>query len=146
MGAASPFSSADTLLWRSDHAKQLHSILALRVWTKVFGSEPLHNFTVQKTSTPFFISIQVIPIHCLHLEPTCLLKTTNSPMKCKACCSIWIKCCILIHTVEIYANRFVQVKNTLYICMLLKYSGALNKCPEDVPPTKESINIQLVNS
>lgn len=113
-GAASPFSSADTLLWRPGYVKQLHRILAQHVWTKVFGSEPLHSFIVQKTSTPFFYQ-HSNDSYSLPAPWSRLLKTTNSPMKCKACCSIWIKCCILIHTVEVYANRFVQAKNILYM-------------------------------
>lgn len=30
--------------------------------------------------------------------------------------------------------------------MFLKYNSDLNKCPEDVPPTKETVNIWSVNS
>lgn len=59
-----------------------------------------------------------------------------------------IKCYILIQMPETSANSFVQVKDVLYIyiCMFLKLSRALNKCPKDVSLTKETMNIKWLNS
>lgn len=50
-----------------------------------------------------------------------------------------------INTWENYANRFVQVKNILYM-HAFEVQAALDKCLEDLPLTKDTIHIQWVNS
>lgn len=103
------------------------------------GFESLHDLIVKKTNTPKHISIQMMN-YSLPARPTFLLPENHSQSNEMQITLLYGNQMPHKYT-EPYANRFVQVKNVLYM-HAFEVQWALNKHPEDIPLTKETIHIQ----